>query len=585
MRLLCLLHLFLSLFSSARAEVLFLAPNTTRPLFKRDLLPLETDRIRELSQCLTVLVGRENREINAAGSRAEAQLLVLALQLDPVNRPARRILRDLEAGRAPRMSSRDELSRKLSQLEEITSWLLLPAAGSEGRLLAHLIVDPLRVLFPDLPLCRLAGPDGEADRWRGTVPPVTAYLRSQPPQAPPKRTQKAVPEEAPSATEKGPHFSPDAFSLRTPLYLERPGGQSGQQIVAVQVSPLSTPQTTSLLRFPGESEKLRLSLENSVRLCLRRLWRSLPPNEGFQVSLAHGSYHKRNGLALSGPLALMLHASLCKAALRPDLHVLGQVSKDGQLTLPARGWAALKSAFSDERTQGRVLVPATTTVQMRDLLVLEHYDFFTRFEVFAVESLEEALAAGRSESSTELAEASRLFREFQRVAQGKQLGELSSNSHVRSRMENILRLAPNHLSAKMVLLHGSPARPLKLSPLTVAKELEDCLGVLAGPIQAKGISELTPASLLRTRNKCLEAIKALRDHTHPDQAPLLGRFEITAGRLRKLARSIEEIGLKELEYLEEFSPRRLSDINAQRRKYRSEVDSLRVAVNALKQSP
>ena len=586
-RLLVAAILILALSLPAVAGVRFLPPGDERPLFRRDLLPLETDTIPALSRHLTGLVRRDLEEEDAASLRAQAQLIALALQLDPVNQRARQRLRQLREGGEIRARSSDEIASDLADIEAIATWLLAPAAGSEGRLLAQLIVDPLRVLHPDLALCRLAGPEGEAERWRGTVPPVTAYLRSQPdqPLAEPETTAPGAPE---TGSQQRPRFSSATVTLQTPVYLVHEGGRGwrrwskGQQeLVTAQLDLIPEFAEGSFLDFPGEPDNVSSAVEERVRHVLTKEWGALPADQAHAVSLSSNRYNKRNQLTLSGPLALMLHASLSRATLRPDLILLGAISREGIFELPVHGWTALKSAFSGESSGGRLLVPASAGPQIRDLLVLEKNSFFVNYEVFGVNSLEDALVLGRTDGTTDLAEASRLFAEFQEVAKGKQLGELSSNSHVRERMTRILELAPNHYSARMVLLHGSPSRPLKFRASTVALELAECLEIMQQSLGDRSLPDLKPASLRKSEERCLELLKALKEHTTTPHQKLVSRFEHTTKRLGRLSRTLEEIDFEEIALEGAFDQRAIRSVMEQHENFKSEYKALSNAVKAL----
>jgi len=160
----------------AGAEARFLRPNENQALLRRDLLPLETDIIRALSQHLATLAAVPLSTENAAHNRALAQLLALSLQLNPVNQQARRLLKQHQRGIEPPHFTKEQSNKSQEKVQEIARWLLSPSSGLTGRQLAQLIIDPLRALHPELPVCQKIKPEGEAERWQNVVPPITAFM-------------------------------------------------------------------------------------------------------------------------------------------------------------------------------------------------------------------------------------------------------------------------------------------------------------------------------------------------------------------------------------------------------------------------
>ena len=87
MRACSLVLLFHLLPPSLPADV-YVGPDPATALFRRDRIPIDTDTMRELSRHLTDLARREMAQ-EPVQLRATAQLLAIAVRLDPANRPAR----------------------------------------------------------------------------------------------------------------------------------------------------------------------------------------------------------------------------------------------------------------------------------------------------------------------------------------------------------------------------------------------------------------------------------------------------------------------------------------------------------------
>ena len=155
------LLILLLLASSLGAEV-YRGPDLARGLFRRDKVPIDTDTMRELSGHLTSLARREGAA-GPAQLRATAQLLAIAVRLDPANRSAREINKALQNGDSVDPYAGD-INTPLRQTWGIADWLVDPGAGPAGHLLGNQIIDALTVINPRSPLAKLHDPEGEAER-------------------------------------------------------------------------------------------------------------------------------------------------------------------------------------------------------------------------------------------------------------------------------------------------------------------------------------------------------------------------------------------------------------------------------------
>lgn len=197
----------------------FIAPDLRQALFQKDRIPLDPDRMRELAGQLGHLTAQETGD-SAAHARARAQLLTLASRLDPANPGIRAALGSLEKGTPPARPPAQDVERAEATVWRIVAWLQQEEAGAEGRHLAALLLDPLRVLYPKHPAVQNHDPAAEASRWDGVVAPVEEFAPAGPPEA-------MVPEPpSPDPPELGPTPVPEPWTppitlrenrLHTPL--------------------------------------------------------------------------------------------------------------------------------------------------------------------------------------------------------------------------------------------------------------------------------------------------------------------------------------------------------------------------------
>ncbi|MGE9267882.1 MAG: hypothetical protein ACQKBY_07275 [Verrucomicrobiales bacterium] len=185
-----ILALLLSLSSLTAAPARYVSPNSEIPLLRRDLLPLDPDRIRLLSTQITNLLPAPKLE-DPADYRAHAQLVLLALQLDPTNPRAQKIDTSLAQEEALPPLSRKERAQAAAYLWQSTQWLLAPEAPDEAQKLGQLLLTPLTQLDPDHP----APADRLADErlWLGAIAPLRDFGAATPapsvdPEMPPGET-------------------------------------------------------------------------------------------------------------------------------------------------------------------------------------------------------------------------------------------------------------------------------------------------------------------------------------------------------------------------------------------------------------
>lgn len=190
--------LFALVLAHPLGAAVYVPPDDGRALFRRDLLPLDTDTMRELSGHLTELARRDLGQ-DPAQWRANAQLLAIAVRLDPANRPARDLGRRLAAGELRPPPTGVDLERALASIWRVVAWLVQPEAGREGQLLGHQLLDALHVIDPRHPLAKLHHAAGEAARWRGVVADLSRFEAPNPPPPPTPPTPAPADEnEAPS---------------------------------------------------------------------------------------------------------------------------------------------------------------------------------------------------------------------------------------------------------------------------------------------------------------------------------------------------------------------------------------------------
>lgn len=531
---------------AVQAGAVFVPPDEVQPLFARDALPMDADRMRELSDALTVLARRPMAG-DPAQERATAQLLALASRLNPANRRSRDLSRQLAAGGEVAPAHPRELAAARSRSWELAEWLHAEDTGPEGQLVGQQLIDALRIVDPGHPGGASHQAAGEDQRWKGVVAPLSRFQpRAEPPDpSPPPKPDPPEPALPPVPRPPAPPIRLAEAQLLTPLEVLL--GQSRQTALV----PLSLRVTQA-----PEHEELELSFQpvprsddaqEALRNCRARAlevlagkWGRLPEHQ--LATLENGgnaAYSSRNATALSGPAALLLSSAISGKPLRKDLIFLGDVASDGSIAPPPLAWHYLHTLRGGQG--GRLLVPLGFEAQLRALLALEEPDFFIRYEVVAVRTLDQALRMAVDHPDTDpLAETDQDFARFREITAPASIGPLAVNKHVRERLGKILAANPGHLSAKMILLQGSSRRPTRLDRSTLALELQRCLDPMAW-ILRDGLDprQLQAADLESAYEACRRQLDPLESVVDRPERPLHAESREIVGLLRTIARILQ----------------------------------------------
>lgn len=502
----------LTVLSSLSQAASYIQPDNTKEMFQLEKIPLQVDRIKELSKHLAVLASRPQDD-SPLQRRASAQLLALSMRLDPTNQEALEINRKLQADAAPKAPDQTQIAKARARVRFLKRWLGSPDAGANANLLADYLGDATRVLDPN------TMKQADTGNWAGVVPPLSKYrggdiASADTPRPTPDMTEpEKVDETPPPAKPVGYHIT--KLGVRVPLLMQRSEKYRDAKdqfkdktrvvdhltIVPVGLNltsheklkfPLAvsvTPPLAQYHRDNGAKKQLQESIVKQLNDLLNARHSKVPPHIA-SVSMGLETYAMSNRQVVVAPLALMLEASLADKPLRSDIHLCANIDAGGNLTVPANFWKYL-GILRKSKTGGRLIVPKASAELLTQILVYGEPDFFTRWEIFAVENLDQALAFATKASSEKVAEASELFSTVQNLANKSDVTKIAVNRAVRKRLATIYQLSPNHLSAKILLIQGSGRRPMRLSPLAMAQELLPAIQKMNKALTEINVDKLT----------------------------------------------------------------------------------------------
>ncbi len=457
-------------------------PPAEGPLpFRRDKLPLETDRMLDLSLQVSNLADGLKGE-TAKERRGAAQLLGLSLALDPVNTGARELLNRFAEGNHRMVDNLLKVQETRDRIQELLGWLETDAAGADGQALAGCLKDALAISeFAD----ENGGPTEipkEVGKWAGWIPELARYEE--------KPTVNAS--DQPSSTESdGPEKPaiPLASAMVTvPLW--RANVKSTPPTWKMVLSELKMTAAESLDDASGKPQ-LRLVIGDAeknpraaaargpILKMIRKLYDKLP--ESLSVTLESDdlatTWPKSKSQPFSAAAAVL--ASAAVTGREPSGTILGEVDEAGNYSLPASYWLQLRSLPSGGAP--RVILPAAAASDLPSILAMGDPRFFLDHEILLAKDFQQLLDLSAAEPDATTKAVHNTFKEIREKAGTSSLGPYLASPAVRRRLTELAQAAPYHYSARLLAIQGAGDRPtfiarnVLISELLVALEPMDWL--------------------------------------------------------------------------------------------------------------
>jgi hypothetical protein len=305
-------------------------------------------------------------------------------------------------------------------------------------------------------------------------------LQRRPPEAETAGRQTA--EKTPSQTTREPaagiadatlqkdarKFLRNQSSIRGLFVVQMKTGQrlgSAQDIIATLER--TRPDRETIADFAAEIAKdTRISLDEAVRLLKVRypVWEA-----GHRIRFSFGDkYTKQAGGSAGGAFAVLLLSLLEGSQIDPDFAMTGDVTVDGKIRKVGAVPEKIHGALLDKCKV--VALPAANKDNLSDLVVLYGPTMLWQAQLFAVENLDQAAALARQDRAENLAKAMAQFAVLQKSL-GPQATLTALNTPNRMQaLQEVLKLAPNHLSAEFIMLSANGKLPTKLSLLSSLEE-------------------------------------------------------------------------------------------------------------------
>lgn len=512
------------------------APPAEGPLaFRRDRVPLDVDTMGKLSVNLVTLAsGIEGK--TPAERRGAAQMLALAVALDPGNARARRTLEGFESENHQADTDAENLAKSRERIWQWIGWLESTEAGADGQALADCLKDVVSISDPrDARASELLA-KGEKGKWSGWIPAGSAY-----------EEVKAVVQAPVDTTSWKPAALLTNASLSVPLWhqinkdepirwalalapLQMTARSIGEDENADQnkfslvlgqpkseggVSPLTEPLLKLLAAQHGKLPAGRTVTINSA---------------GYETSQLSGKLQ-----SISGAAAVLASAAI--TGIEPDATIIGTLDAAGMFKLPTNFWEQLRTV--KDGNGGRLVLPAEAATYLPSILAMGNPKFFMDHEVVLAADFKQLLNLSAKTPGEDFEKISIQFEEIHEKMGNQPLGQYVANSFIRRRLTEIAQAAPFHYSAKMLAIQGAGNRPIYVIQPVVISELRQAIEPLEWVVR-HGYKEFEPAELnavSATLEKCTSDIEQLLRYTEKVDREVVDQVLAMAILLRPIERA------------------------------------------------
>ncbi len=526
----------------------FVMPAEGPVAFRRDKLPIDPDAMVHLSRGVESLARGLNAE-SAADLRGAAQMIALALALDPANTRARELAEAYRTEQHEPDADMDRLERSRARIWQNIGWLETAEAGADGQALAACLKDVIVISDPKNPKAAAIRAAGEKGAWSGWVPALAAFEGG---------AVAANPEPAPESPEDTPAPPPSSFleSASMPVLLWQNAGREDapKWVLTPAVAEMSATRVGAEAAATGEKPGFALKigegeehgpLSATARMVtgfLRKVHGKLPEDlrvvirsKGFE-----SSSNSKKRQTVSAVCAVLANAAI--TGVEPDAVVIGQVEEDGSFKLPTSFWNQIQSL--GKGTGRRLILPAEAASVLPSLLALEKPEFFMQYEVLLAKDGAELLALCAKTPAEALASPLGKFREIRERMGTQDVRQYIGNSFVKQRLMAVQQEAPYHFSARALLVQASGNRPTLVARSVLASELLRAMEPLRPIVamQDHNADEKLMGKVSQIYDQSRTAVDALERYTDKADQALFTEAREAVGALRNIERAARARG-------------------------------------------
>jgi Lon protease (S16) C-terminal proteolytic domain len=170
-------------------------------------------------------------------------------------------------------------------------------------------------------------------------------------------------------------------------------------------------------------------------------------------------YVAHDGGSIGAAVGTLILSAIQGFNIDPDTAITGDISANGKVRAIGGLSAKLHGAIASNCSA--VAVPTENFGQLVDAMVYNGPAIMVDTQVIGIANLDDAIAVMREDRDPKLLQAIRLFDQVQEGI--KKTPAYLSSPDAREKLTRVLKLAPNHLSAKLLLMVANGEQPKTLS--------------------------------------------------------------------------------------------------------------------------
>jgi len=178
----------------------------------------------------------------------------------------------------------------------------------------------------------------------------------------------------------------------------------------------------------------------------------------FQISFGD-KYTQHGGNSVGAAIGTALLSELQNFDIDPKLAITGDVSADGKIR--AVGGIGPKIRAATDAGCNIVAIPTDNYPQLCDAFVYDGPSLVTKVQIIGVTDLDDAVSVARTDRDANLAQAIEIFGDVQQILVNNP--DMIKDKDVQNKLDQVLLLAPNHYSAKLLSLLAQNKQPQKMS--------------------------------------------------------------------------------------------------------------------------
>ncbi len=527
--------------SSALFASGFVAPGEGPVPFRRDQIPLEVSQITQLSRHLESLVlGLDPAIIEHR--RAAAQMLALAMALEPANTSARELIADFQLGNSPPSAQEEEVPNARNSITETLAWLKSTEAGASANALGNCLQDVINISDSEPATT-------ESGAWNQWVPALAAFKKQELPAEESLPTSAAPPVPIPVALPEAGLITVAWVRQQSPSKQQDLGPMLVQTILKM-TAERSISQGTEPTRFSSEADLSLAQHPLGSMALLQTLLKSqhpeLPADLEITFSLPDYLVEKMRPsppISHLPPPALLpgtvdaAAATLANAAITgqaPSATIIGVLDERGTFLPGEYFWEQLAVLSTRQGTGKRLIIPTAAAPYLLGLLATEKSQFFLDYEVISASSFTELI----SRSGAEVTPSSAKFSEIRAKSLNQALGQYIANPFIRRRLTEIAVECPQHFSAKLLALQASGNRPAQVSREVLIPMLRGALQPIAPFVHASSstvVADATP--LVQLGEQCAATLAKVESYAAKADAPLCAKAQNVISAIRTIERA------------------------------------------------